>query len=278
MTDNAPTFTAIILAGQRPGVDPVARARGVTYKALAPVGGRAMILNVLDALEASPWIGKIVVSLEDRALANTEPRLKVYLDGGQIADAGRSICTSVTAAVDEKAIKPPFIVVTADHALLTVDMLDRFCREALRLHREEAADFALAMVGRKTFRAAYPTAHRTFLNFRDDGYSGCNMFAFMTPAAFKVLDFWGRIERERKKPWKLIGAFGMSNLVRYLLRLENLKTMIARGGRVVGVTGRAIIMDCPEAAIDVDTLEDLTLVEQILAERGEDEALAGAPS
>ncbi len=275
---NHTAFTAIVLAGQRPGVDPVAHARGVTYKALAPVGGRAMILNVLDALEASPWVGNVFISLEDRDLANAEPRLKDYLASGRIADAGTSICTSVASAIEQKGITPPILVVTADHALLTVDMLDGFCRDAVRLHREEALDFALAMVARRLFRATYPDARRTFIPFRDDGYSGCNLFAFMTPAAHKVLDFWGRIERERKKPWRLIRAFGIGNLLRYLLRLEDLQGMMIRAGKVIGIRGRAIVLLCPEAAIDVDTVEDLKLVEEILAARAEFGEMTEVPS
>ncbi|RMF10674.1 MAG: hypothetical protein D6763_05190 [Alphaproteobacteria bacterium] len=262
-----PTFTAIVLAGQRSGVDPVANARGVTYKALAPVGGRPMILNVIEALEACPWVDRVIVSLEDRKLAEQEPGLKAYQKLGQIADAGPSICTSVAAAVRQKNIQAPFLVVTADHALLTPAMLNRFCEESVHLHKTETVDFTLAMVARTTFQAAYPMARRTFLNFRDDGYSGCNMFAFMTITALRVLDFWVRIERDRKKPWRLMRAFGLMNLFRYLFRLEDLQSMIARGGKVVGVVGRAVVMDCPEAAIDVDTIEDLDLVERILATR-----------
>ena len=44
-------FTAIILAGDRTSGDPLAEAAGVACKSLVPVGGRPMVLRVLDSLE-----------------------------------------------------------------------------------------------------------------------------------------------------------------------------------------------------------------------------------
>jgi len=89
----------------------------------------------------------------------------------------------------------------------------------------------------------------------------------MSAASFRVLDFWHSIEQQRKKPLRLIRAFGMGNLVRYLLRLDSLTDMINRAGRKLGVNGKPVIMPQPEAAIDVDTPRDLILVEQILGAR-----------
>lgn len=260
-------FTAIVLAGQRSGIDPVAAARGVTVKALAPVGGQAMILNVLDVLEASPWIDNIFFTLDDKSVAADHPRLRRYLQEDRIANSGNSICGSVVSAITEKNVSPPFIVVTADHALLTLDMVDHFCRNSMQNHTRDEVDFLLALVARRVFRAKYPHARRTFLRFRDDAYSGCNMYAFMTPRALRVLDFWIQCEEQRKKPWRLIRAFGFRNLMRYLLRRAGLQEMIAHGGRVVGLKGFAVTMPHAEAAIDVDTPQDLILAENILSSR-----------
>jgi len=267
MTGPSVKFSVIVLAGQRPGTDPVAEARGVKAKALAPVAGRAMILNVLDALEASPWVGDVYITLEDPKLSEAEPRLMAYAETGHIVQGTGTICGSVLSAVETRDIKTPFLVVTADHALLTADMLDHFCEDAARAFAAERRDFLFGVVSERSFRHAYPSATRTFLDFRDDSYSGCNLYAFMSAASFRVLDFWHSIEQQRKKPLRLIRAFGMGNLVRYLLRLDSLTDMINRAGRKLGVNGKPVIMPQPEAAIDVDTPRDLILVEQILGAR-----------
>lgn len=269
MTSSSPKFSAIVLAGQRPGPDPVAEARGVRAKALAPVGGRAMILNVLDALEASPWIDNIYVTMADPALADTEPRLTAFRDNGHIVEGDGSICASVRRATAEKGIKTPLLVVTADHALLTPEMIDHFCRETQTGigSGNRSEDFLFAVVAERAFRRTYPAVRRTFLRFRDDNYSGCNLYAFMTPASFRVLDFWEKVEQERKHPLRLIRALGPLNLLRYLLRLERLAGMVGRAGRLLDLKGRAVIMPQAEAAIDVDTPRDLALVEDILGAR-----------
>ena len=56
MSESSQLFIAIVLAGVRPTGDPVAEAAGVPCKAFIPVGGKPMVLRVLDALEASPKI------------------------------------------------------------------------------------------------------------------------------------------------------------------------------------------------------------------------------
>jgi GTP:adenosylcobinamide-phosphate guanylyltransferase len=61
MTRSTTPFSAVVLAGDRSAGDPVARATGVSSKALTPVGGRPMVLRVLDALEAAREIENIVL-------------------------------------------------------------------------------------------------------------------------------------------------------------------------------------------------------------------------
>ena len=46
--------TALVLAGQRRGTDPMAAAAGLSHKALLPVAGVPMLLRVLAALRTYP--------------------------------------------------------------------------------------------------------------------------------------------------------------------------------------------------------------------------------
>ena len=46
MTSANPTFSVVVLAGDRQSRDPVAEHAGVSCKALVPVAGRAMVLRV----------------------------------------------------------------------------------------------------------------------------------------------------------------------------------------------------------------------------------------
>lgn len=55
------TMTAILLAGSRPGIDPLAAAASVAVKALVPICGRPMIDYVARALVDHPRIGRLIV-------------------------------------------------------------------------------------------------------------------------------------------------------------------------------------------------------------------------
>ncbi len=157
----------------------------------------------------------------------------------------------------------PVLVTTADHALLDDAMLDAFLGASARID----ADLTLALVSSKAIRARFPEAKRTYLRFRDDAYSGANLFLFRTPAARRAALFWRRVESERKRPWRIARAFGWMNLALFLLRRLDLDAAFERASRVVGARVAAIPLDIAEAAVDVDKIEDLELVRRILDER-----------
>src|SRR3546814_17556159 len=54
-------ITAIILAGSRPGADPLAQAYRSPIKALIPVAGKAMVAHVTSTLATHDRIERIIV-------------------------------------------------------------------------------------------------------------------------------------------------------------------------------------------------------------------------
>jgi len=263
----SPRYPTLVLAGRRNGHDPVAAEQGVSHKAIARVGGQPMLLNVLHALSASPWCGPLYISIDDAHVLDTVRELRPFVAVSEVRRSGASICTSIQAMISEGGIEPPFLVVTADHALLTPEMINHFWTRASRAAMDEKSDFALALVSKRAFSNIYPSSRRTFIWARDDQYSSCNMYAFLTPRSLTLLDFWADMENKRKRPLRLAAKFGLFNLGRYLLRLYAVKETFRRAGAVVGVNATAIEMPYPEAAIDIDTVQDLYLVEEILARR-----------
>jgi hypothetical protein len=82
-----------------------------------------------------------------------------------------------------------------------------------------------------------------------------------------VLAFWRRIESERKRPLRIVRAFGFGALAAYLSGRLTLAAALRRASHRVGVEVKAVILNQPDAAVDVDKEEDLALVEQILVDR-----------
>ena len=255
-------WTAILLAGERPGENGFARSQGVSAKALIPVAGEPMLARVARALLAAPSVGRIVILAQapDALLAEAPPWLR---EEPRIATArsGDGIATSVAAIAGGGEAPFPVLLVTADHALLTAEMVETF------LAGTAGSDVAFAMVERRTVEAEWPETKRTWIKARGGQYSGANLFALASPRAEAALAFWSGVERDRKKVLRLLAFLGPLILVRALTRTISLNAAVARLGRRLGLTARAVVLPYAEAAIDVDKPEDLELVERILAAR-----------
>jgi hypothetical protein len=113
--------------------------------------------------------------------------------------------------------------------------------------------------------ARYPQSKRTYIGFRDERYSGSNLFALMSESALQLPQLWLRVEQQRKKPWRIAAVFGPVLLLGYLLRRFSLDDAMVRISARLGVRVAAVKMPFAEAPIDVDKPEDLELVEQILS-------------
>jgi GTP:adenosylcobinamide-phosphate guanylyltransferase len=257
-------FTALVLAADRGPDDPVSRAAGVAHKCLAPVGGRPMLVRVVAALAASDCVDRIALSLRDPAVAAQLPAVAPLADSGRVIalQAADSPSQSVLRAAAELEQPFPLLVTTADHALLTTPMVDHFCAESLA----SGAAVTAGLTASGVLLARYPQSRRTYLRFRDERYSGSNLFAFMDQTALQAARLWRRAEQQRKKPWRIAAIFGPGLLLGYLLRRFSLDEAMARVSQRIGLRLAAVKMPFAEAAIDVDKLEDLELVGRIVAE------------
>jgi GTP:adenosylcobinamide-phosphate guanylyltransferase len=230
---------------------------------LLEVGGQPMIVRVVRALRATPGIGRITVSIEDPAALADVPELARLAREGALS-VHRSLPSPSRSVLDVLEGLPPgqsLLVTTGDHALLRAEIVLRFLADA----EAGAADLAIGMVAARILRARYPESKRTYLSFRDDGYSGANLFLFRTPQARAAAAFWVRAERFRKRPWRLVSAFGPVALALFLLRRLDLDAALARASRGIGARVAAVRLPFPEAAVDVDKPEDLELARAIVA-------------
>ena len=257
------SVTAILLAGARPIPDPLAVAAEVPVKPLAPVAGEPMINRPARALLDHPAIGQVII-LTQRADAFAADPATAWLGAHPLVRferGGAGIASSLLALMEAGDLPFPLLLTTADHVLLNRAMLDQFIAEAT------GADIAVAMVERATLLACYPQSRRTWLKFRDGGWSGANIFWFGSGKARPVIALWQEVEQDRKKGWKILSAFGPLALIGALLRISTLRGGMARVGRRFGLVARLVAMAQPEACIDADKQADVDLIEAILAAR-----------
>lgn len=257
-------YTALVLAGSRGPGDPVAAQCGVRHKALAPVAGVPMLARVLRTLADSPYVWRIAVCVDDPAILEELPEIAALRDAGRLVllPPGKSPSLSVAEALRRIEMPFPLLVTTADHPLLTPEMIAHFCDRV-----SEDADVAVALAPASVIRSTYPGAVRTFYKLGGEGYSGCNLFAFRTPQSRRAAEFWTVMERHRKKPWRLIAAIGPLTLLRFALGMLDVAAIERLLSRRVGAAIRVVEMPFAEAAIDVDKPADLELAEAILRRR-----------
>jgi GTP:adenosylcobinamide-phosphate guanylyltransferase len=253
---------AIVLAGARPGSDPLLDGTGVVSKALLPVSGKPMLAHVLEALQRHPAISEIIVLAQDAESFGSDPRFATGNSAVPISfrTSGAGISRSITELIAQ-GTEWPILITTADNVLLTPSMIDEFLGGA------DGSDITVAMVERRTLVARYPHNRRTWLKFRGGWWSGANLFWLGGDKVVPLLSLWASIEADRKKGARIIGAFGPLLLAGALLRVLTIHQAMAIVSRRFGLTARVVPLSEAEACIDVDKPSDLALAEEILAGR-----------
>lgn len=250
------SWTAVVLAGSRPGRDAFAEQFGTDLKPLIRVAGEPMVRRPVRALLESDGIGRILVlSQSPERIAEVlpnDPRIEMRESQGSIAE-------TIENLIINRAADCPILVTTADHALLDAQMVAEFTAAAAGL------DLAIGMVERQSLLARLPQSKRTWIAFRGGAYSGANLFAIGSIKALAAIERWRSVEQDRKKGWRVLAALGPALLLGAVLRVRTLDQSIASIGRKLGIDARAVVLRNPLAAVDVDKPVDHVIVEAILA-------------
>jgi CTP:molybdopterin cytidylyltransferase MocA len=253
-----------VLAADRAANDPVAGKTGVACKAIAPICGTPMIIRVLDALEASDMVKTIVILGPPASILPDCPELEDRIKCGRVIwlpnlDSPSRSANSGLEQIDQGA---PVLLTTADHALLTPSIVQYFLSKSLAAN----SDATVGVVRHEDVAAAFPGVKRTVIRLQDGGVCGCNLYAFLNHRGRGLVSFWQRAEDLRKRPWLLISrTFGLMTVLSYLLGIltvdKGLKAVLAK----TGIRVRPVFLPYPQAGVDVDKVEDMLLVESVLA-------------
>lgn len=252
------SWTAVVLAGSRPGRDVFAQAHGTDLKALIPVAGVPMVARPVGALLRSSTISHVLV------LAQDPDRIGEALPRDQrlsLKASEATIASTLADLLSNPATTFPILVTTADHALLDREMVEDFCTKAA------GSDVAVGLVEQRPLLDRLPATRRTWIKFRGGAYSGANLFAFGDARAVKAVELWRSVEQDRKKGWRMIAALGPAVLMGAILRLRTLDQTLASVGKKLGLSIRAVELSNPLAAVDVDKEADHALVTAILEGR-----------
>lgn len=252
----------LVLAGRRnAALDPLAEKFGVSHKCLVPVLGEAMISRVLRIVDEAFPDAPIFVSIEDFSIIEGEAIVKRLVGEGRLipVDAQEHIVDSIVMASETTGF--PLIVTTADNVLMTPEALRTLAATALQ---DQAHAWAV-MARKEDIRAAHPDGQRRFYEFRDGGYSNCNMFWIGSATALKATEAFRHGGQFAKKPERVIKAFGILNLIRFKLGRNTLEEIFGHVSRRFKVRIKPLVLSDGRLAIDVDNERTHGVAEEILS-------------
>ncbi len=251
-------MTAIVLAGDRSKADALIDHSDAPCKALIDIDGTPMVRRVLSALSQSRVVQKVMLAGPKGTEVDTDAPLRQMIDSGDILWREPEASPSTSAYHAMQALDPeePVLLTTADHPLLTAEIVDAFGRQSLA----DDVDVTVGLAPHALVTEAYPGIKKTVLRFSDGDFCGCNLFAFLTPEGRRAASFWRKIEQQRKKPLVVIGLLGWWAVIRYRLGMLPLEEALAKLSKRLGLRMRAVILPYANASIDVDSIADLMLV------------------
>lgn len=261
MTGSA--ISVIVLAADRGPNDPLAVRAGVPGKVLVEIAGKTMLARVMETVSEFVAHGQfIIVCRDDPAYAQAADMGREF----QRVEPGSGPAASAAAAMNRIDPAKPVLLVTGDHPLLQPAWLEQFVARA----DASGADAVVGLVDHAAIVARFPDSRRTRYRFSDVSVCGTNLFYFAGLRGRAVVEQWRVFEAHRKKPWKIIARLGLWNLLRYLAGRLSLAAAMDALSRRMGFRLSAVMLDAPEAAIDVDSQADLQLVTGLIERRERD--------
>jgi len=254
-------WPAIVLAGERPGGNALARAHQLPASVLVPVAGKPCLARVIATLRACHSIdgGLLVGPAADIVQDNDILRELLAIGDFRWLEPLRGPSASALRAA--AALRHyPVLLTTGDHALLEAGVVDRFCAAAAASN----ADFVVGLVPHGLVKGRFPDSRRTVLRFRDGAWCGSNLFLLRTHAGRHALELWQALEADRKRPWRMASRLGVGFLLRYLGAGLSLSDALAILSARAGCRIAHVVVESARAAVDVDSSADLALAEEVL--------------
>lgn len=229
---------AVVLAG---GAADPRLAPGLPNKAFLVMGGRPVVVRVTDALRAAGGVDRVVAVGPPAALA------AVLGDDVEVVAEQDSMIDNIVAAVARLGPVGRILTVAADLPLLDGPTVREFLDRC-----PDDADFCYPIVPRAAVEARFPGARKTYVTVTDGTFCGGSVLLFGAEVVDRVRPFVEQIVAARKKPWLLAQTFGWSTVLKFAAGRLSIAEMEARAEEITGFRARAVVIERPELALDVD--------------------------
>lgn len=257
-------MNAIVTAGgiPQPG-EPLYEFTQGGPKAMLDIAGKPMVQWVLDALNGSQYIERVViVSLpEDSGLSCTKPVAYVPNQGGML----QNIRAGIEKVLELDPQAKHVLAVSSDIPAVTSEMVDWTVKTTM----ETDHDIYYSVIRKEVMEKRYPGSKRSFTHLKDMEICGGDMNVVRAKTVTANEDLWEKIIASRKNVFKQAALLGYDNLFLLLLRQITIDNAVKRVTKRMDITGRVIICPYAELGMDVDKPHQLEMVRADLAKRSQ---------
>ena len=258
-----PIIDAIVTAGGIPKPDePLYPLTQGQSKALLPIGGKAMVQWVLDALNGSALVRRVVVV----GLAPGEGSLHSDKELGYLPNAGSLIGNVEAGAkrlldLDPDAQKA--LIVSSDIPCMTPEMVDWMVNTCLTSDHE----VYYGLISEATMEQRFPGSKRSYFTLKEGRFCGADMIVLSTGLVGHYHPAWNDIVGARKNILKQASIVGFDTLLLMLLRQMTIPEAERRAVTKMGIKGRILLSPYAEIGMDVDKPRQYDLVKRDLEAR-----------
>jgi len=221
-----------------------------------------MIGRVLTTVEAALPESPICVSIEDAAVLEGEPTVERLRIAGRlrIVKSELNLVDSVHAASNVAGY--PLLITTADNVLVTPEALQAVVTEG---QKGSPASAIIVFANKHDIEAAHSGGKGRYYEFRDGGYSNCNLFWLGDAAALTASEAFRDGGQFLKVAGRILRAFGLFNLVLLRMKVLTLDQSLRAVSKRLGVKVRPLVLNDGRLAIDVDDQRSKEMVEELLS-------------
>ncbi len=225
-------------------------------KAMLDIAGKPMIQWVLDAIsEAEKVDNVIIIGLSKDSKLICKKHLFFVPNQGSMLD---NIVAGIDKILELNPIAEYVITASSDIPGITGAMIDWLVEISMQTQH----DIYYGVVKRDKMEARYPNANRTYTKLADMELCGADIHIVhksMTTDP-EHLAMWDELLGKRKSPLKQAASIGFMTLFLLLIRRLSLNGAIERITKRLNITGRAIMWDDAEPAMDVDKPHQLDIL------------------
>lgn len=254
---------AIVLAG---GIlvpkDPLYPVNPGGYKALITISGKVMVQWVLDSLEKSPSIERIVlVGLPDSAQVSC--KLKPFSRVTNTGDMLENIQSGIAELVKQDPCKRRVLIVSSDVPAITPEMVEW----EIQMADGSEHDLYYNVIQRKIMEEQFPSSKRSFYPLKDMEVCGADVNAVDTDFALNPPLQAQKIIKERKNLYNQAAVVGFDTMALFLFKRLSLEEAECLLSKKLNMKARAMICPFAEMGMDVDKPYQLEQVREHLEKR-----------